>query len=302
MGRIMVIGIGGVGGYMASLLSKHYQDVTLVARGERYESLKQNGLSLSSDLHGDFTTHPNVVDEPLKAGKQDYIFICVKNYSLREVLEQIKPCIKDDTIIIPVLNGVNHGEICEEVLAKGYVVNSLIYIVSFFKEDYSIVQQGETAYLYVGGKHEEKNQRVCDLMNEASIDCALSDYIERELWTKYILNCAYNTLTAYYNCTNIEIKVSNIRCHEYKELLKEAYNVALAKGIILDENLVEKHYNEILYNQPENATSSLSRDIQKHRRNELETFSGYLVEEAKKYGVSVPQTTFFHLELKRKSI
>ncbi|MDY2903886.1 MAG: 2-dehydropantoate 2-reductase N-terminal domain-containing protein, partial [Caecibacter massiliensis] len=42
--KIMVTGIGGIGGYMASFLCAYYDDVTLIARRKRKESLIEKGL------------------------------------------------------------------------------------------------------------------------------------------------------------------------------------------------------------------------------------------------------------------
>lgn len=39
--KIAVIGIGGVGGYIAGLLAKAYPRVTMVARGARAESIRK---------------------------------------------------------------------------------------------------------------------------------------------------------------------------------------------------------------------------------------------------------------------
>lgn len=300
--KILVIGIGGVGGYLSAMLANYYKNVTIIARNERYQKLKETGLILHSDLCGDIVVRPEVKENVKNIEIQDYIFICVKNYSLKEVLEEIQPCVGENTIIVPVLNGVNHGEICEEFLSKGYVVDSLIYIVSSYNKDYSITQQGDYAYLYVGGKNDIQNQMVCDLLNDAQIDCALADNIEKELWNKYILNCAFNILTSYYNCTNTEIRESEVRCKEYKDLLQEAYNIGKAKGVDLDNDLVEKLYHNFIHNQPDGATSSLQRDIEAHRQNELETFSGYLVRLAQSLNISIPQTNYFYQELKRKCV
>ena len=44
--KIAVIGIGGVGGYIAAMLAKAYPHVTMVARGARGESIRKNGLVL----------------------------------------------------------------------------------------------------------------------------------------------------------------------------------------------------------------------------------------------------------------
>lgn len=49
------------------------------------------------------------------------------------------------------------------------------------------------------------------------------------------------------------------------------------------------------------STSSLKRDIEAGRQNELEVFSGKLIELALKCQVEVPMSQFFYRELKKKS-
>ena len=86
--KIAVIGIGGVGGYIAAMLAKAYPHVTMVARGARGESIRKNGLVLHSDYKGEIVARPEQVVPAREMGQQDYIFICVKNYSLEDVCER----------------------------------------------------------------------------------------------------------------------------------------------------------------------------------------------------------------------
>ena len=85
--KITVAGIGGVGGYLAGMLADTYDEVSFIARGERKKSLEENGLVLHSEYHGEIIAHPKkVVERGDELGIQDYIFICVKNYSLKRSL------------------------------------------------------------------------------------------------------------------------------------------------------------------------------------------------------------------------
>ena len=43
--RIAVVGAGGVGGYLGAMLARTYGHVTLVVRGRRMESIRENGLT-----------------------------------------------------------------------------------------------------------------------------------------------------------------------------------------------------------------------------------------------------------------
>ena len=145
--RIAVIGIGGIGGYIGGLLADKYDDVTFVARGKRKETLERDGLILHSEYRGERVIKPvRVVESSLELDKMDYIFICVKNYSLKDVCKDLTNCVKEGTVIVPVMNGVDPGDKTREYLKEygisgATVMDSLIYIVSFIGEDGSIIQQ-----------------------------------------------------------------------------------------------------------------------------------------------------------------
>lgn len=82
--RVAVVGVGGVGGYLAGMLGQVCPHLTLAARDGRKESLQRNGLILHSDYKGELTAVPEQVVETKDLKEQDFIFICVKNYSLEE--------------------------------------------------------------------------------------------------------------------------------------------------------------------------------------------------------------------------
>lgn len=173
--KIAVIGIGGVGGYVAGMLAKAYPHVTMVARGARGESIRENGLVLHSDYKGEIVAKPERVASVREMGQQDYIFICVKNYSLEDVCENIRDMVTDDTVIIPVMNGVDPGEKIRSLIGRGMVVDSLIYTVAFANADFSISQQDTFTWLCIGIKNadqgqQEKVTQVAEILKGADID------------------------------------------------------------------------------------------------------------------------------------
>ena len=48
--KILIYGVGGVGGFIGSHLQKTGFDISYIARGTRFEFLKKNGLELKSNL------------------------------------------------------------------------------------------------------------------------------------------------------------------------------------------------------------------------------------------------------------
>lgn len=292
--KIAVIGIGGVGGYVAGMLAKAYPQVTMVARGARAESIREKGLVLHSDYKGEIVAKPERVIPVREMGQQDYIFICVKNYSLAEVCESIRDMVTEDTVIIPVMNGVDPGEKIRALIKKGTVVDSLIYTVAFANSDFSISQQDTFTWLCIGikdanEKQQEKVREVAEILKGADIDYRDEGDIQVEIWRKYILNCAFNVMTAFYDNTIGELRKDPVKAEQYERLVWEAASVGRAKGVAL----TDEHINEVIHKfrhvHADNATSSLQRDFRiRKKETELETFSGYIVQEAKRLGVDIP--------------
>lgn len=288
--KIMVTGIGGVGGYLGGVLAYYYPgQVTLIARKKRKEALLKKGLVLHSDFFGEQVLHPALTDEPKSAGVQDILFVCVKNYSLPAALTAVLPCIGPDTAVVLVQNGVDHCRVAQKIMTQGHIVDSAIYITSSYLADYSIRQEGHFTFLYVGSTNAAAAQKVYDVIHHPGITAYLSEDIDVEIWRKYILNCAYNVITAYYQ-GSIGKALSQPRGKkEFRTLLTEAYTVGLAAGVHLPETTVEEQYNRIIKDKNDmDATSSLERDLAAGHQSELDTFSGVLVRLAKKYQVPVP--------------
>ena len=295
--KIAVIGIGGVGGYVAGMLAKAYP----------HESIRENGLVLHSDYKGEIVAKPERVVPVREMGQQDYIFICVKNYSLEDVCENIRDMVTDDTVIIPVMNGVDPGEKIRSLIGRGTVVDSLIYTVAFANADFSISQQDTFTWLCIGIKNadqgqQEKVTQVAEILKGADIDYKDDGDIEVEIWRKYILNCAFNVMTAFYDNTIGELRRDPVKAQQYETLVWEAASVGRAKGVALTDEHIQEVIHKFRHVHADNATSSLQRDFQIcKKQTELETFSGYIVQEAKRLGVSIPLSEEMYQGLKAKA-
>ena len=299
----VVIGIGGVGGYVASVLCKNGEDVTLVARGGRKEALRHKGLVLHSAYMGEHVFHPAVTDDAAIIGMADIVFVCVKNYSLVEALRSVEPCIGEKTLVVPVMNGLDHAAVTAEILSRGIVVDSVMYITSSFNDDYSITESGGFARMGVSSKTAEAAETVRALLHHpGEMTCFIPEDMEAAAWSKYILNCAYNVITAYYKA-NIADLSQGRRLTEFRDLIDEAYAVAVADGVSLAADLPQSIYEKIMGpRNDKNSTSSMARDVMSGRRTEVETFSGYLVRLAHKLHVPVPVSERFYEALKHTGV
>lgn len=308
MKKIMVVGVGGVGGVLAANLVKKYgESVSLIARGPRKESLRQNGLTLHSDLYGEFTVHPACIEEnPALCGVQDLILICVKNGGLQKVCQQILPVVGEHTAVMAVMNGVSAGQELAQRLGKGVLVDSVIYTVSSAGSDYSITQKGSYTYLNIGSHTDSEEgkkvaQEIADLLNAAGVDCKVSRNVQAAIWKKYVLNCAFNVATARWGYTIGQLAVDAAKRADCRALMAEAAAVAAKMGVPLPEDLVDKHMVTMMENTTPNSDSSLSRDFDAGKMGEMEVFSGYIVRKAVELGVPAPVSREYYEGLKARA-
>ena len=297
--KIAVIGVGGVGGFVSAMLSSHLPNVTVVARGARGKAIEENGLVLHSDYKGEIIAHPAVVPSVADLGDQDVVFICVKNYSLEQVLEELrqgadgKPVLKDGTIVVPVMNGVDPWQRVREALPGCRIVDSVIYIVSYAEADYSIRQEGGYAAIRIGTVQEgeeyaEAVQVVASILQEADIDYKTPEDIEAAIWEKYILNAAFNVCTAAYDRNIGPLRDDPETAAEYEAAIREACALARAKGIRIREDYAQTQIDRFYNALKDTDSSSLQRDVHAGRKSEVETFCGYSVREGERLGVPMP--------------
>ena len=81
--RIAVMGAGGVGGCLGALLTQAGADVTLIARGEHLNAMRQNGLRLVQQAT-EFTVPVNATSDPSEVGLVDLVLLAVKTYQITE--------------------------------------------------------------------------------------------------------------------------------------------------------------------------------------------------------------------------
>jgi 2-dehydropantoate 2-reductase len=86
--RILFLGAGPLGSVYAHLLHEQGGDVTVLARGERYDWLQENGLVLLNELTGQKdSSHVNVVDELKPEDEYDLVIVLIRKNKLPPVFE-----------------------------------------------------------------------------------------------------------------------------------------------------------------------------------------------------------------------
>jgi 2-dehydropantoate 2-reductase len=103
--KVCIFGAGAIGGYMAVMMKRGGVDVSLVARGPHLAAIKSNGLKVvfkDKELSADMPA----TNDPRELGPQDYIIIALKAHQAWESVDQLKPLLGPDTVVVTAQNGV----------------------------------------------------------------------------------------------------------------------------------------------------------------------------------------------------
>lgn len=292
--RIGILGLGGVGGYFGGLLAKAYFEsnaieIVFIARGETQKAIAQNGLKIKTNT-GEMTVFPNLVsNNPAEIGELDYLICATKTYDIEESLATIKNCITQNTIILPLYNGVDATERIQKLFPENNVLQGCVYIVSMIESPGIIKKIGSYEKLFFGSKTAviSKMNALQSIFENANIESYLVENIQETVWEKFIFISALASATSYLN-QNIGGILNNAENKAvYNSLLNEITAVAVAKGLKLPNDIVAQTITK-LEKSPQDNTSSMHRDLLAGHKTEVNSLTEYVVKEGFKYGVSTP--------------
>lgn len=303
--KILIAGIGGVGGYFGGLLAKEYEnsdtvEINFLSRGENLNKIKNEGLTVFEDK-AKFIARPNLVSNSAEDfGGVDYVFLCTKTYSLKGIMEQITPCIRENTVIIPLQNGVNNREIISAKFKSNLVTEGCVYIVSRLEKPGIIVKKGQAGTLSFGVENttDKRLDNLQKIMLNAGIKSELTPQIQKIIWEKFTFLSAIATATTYFNANIYEILNDNLKCNALKLLIDEVIQLAHSKKVKIRKNQSVQIIKMLKSLPPESTTSMHSDYLNKKVKTELETLTGYVVEEGKKYNVATKTFEKMYNEIK----
>jgi 2-dehydropantoate 2-reductase len=293
--RIGMVGIGGVGGYFGGKLAKVFEkssehEIIFIARGEHLKAIQKNGLQLFT-REGDYIARPKIATEsPAEAGILDLAFFCTKSYSLENTAREFTACFNKNTVVIPLLNGVNSAERLRAILPHTSVISGSVYIISHIEKPGVINQEGGACRLTLGADDSESAKKysyILDVLLQAKINAVLTDKISEVLWTKYLLMCPIGSLTSATGKTYGGIWEDLVLRKKARNMMLEIVAVAKAHHVKLTEEAVDKAM-EMVAGFGYNSKTSMQLDRENGRQTEIDALTAYLCKAGKESGIPTP--------------
>ncbi len=291
--KIGVFGAGAVGCAVSSMMYNKYKDNLYFLCDETRAVKIKKGLSINNEIY-----KFNVMTQ----GSVDVLFVCVKNFSLVSSLSEIERFVSDNTIIIPLLNGIDAKSTLQEKFPNNNVFYSIIRVEATrdassnvnFKEIYTI-NFGEEDNTVLSSDV----LLVKEILDNSNIVNEVCEDMPRAVWLKWMLNMGINQVSALTSSTYKQMGHPKLQELLFKCFM-EVVMIAKYEGV----NIFESDALALINNKKtwsSDKYTSTAQDFMYKRENEIEFFSHTLIKLAKKHNVEVPVNEVLYCCLKAMS-
>ena len=279
--KIAVMGAGAVGCYYGAMLARAGHEVRIVGRMQHVEAVNARGLILETSGFTEAIHVAATVDASEVAGA-DIILFCVKSNDTIEAGNDMARHLSDRVTVLSLQNGVDNSERLQVVL-KRPVVPVAVYVATDMPAPGHVRHHGR-GELVIGEC--PASAAIAEAFENAGIPTKVSDRVIEALWTKLIVNCAYNALSAvaqlpYGRLIEVDGTVDVIR-----DVVCECADVAGRLGVSVPQGILETVLG-IAASMP-NQYSSTAQDLARNKTSEIYYLNGYVVRKAAELGIPTP--------------
>lgn len=291
--KYLVIGAGGTGGSIGGFLAHKGKDVTFIARGEHLKALREKGLLLHSGRIGEVrikNVKACTADE--YQDKADVIFLCIKGYSVKEMIPLMKRASGNSTVVIPVLNAFATGDKLESLTEEITFLDGCLYVNSYISAPGEIVQLNPLFRLVFGARESQPvERRVLEAIKndiaDSGIEVILSDDIKRDTFRKFSFTSAFASAGSYHNVCARYFQKEGIYRNTFILLVKEIIKLSEAMEISFESDLLADHLKIIDGFTPD-TTASLQKDLDAKKENEVDQIIFDIIRLSEEYDVDMP--------------
>jgi 2-dehydropantoate 2-reductase len=308
--KICIYGAGAVGGLIAARLARSSHEVSVVARGEQLEAIRENGLRVRDRETGAVEAFSvKAESDPGRLGGQDYVIVAVKGQNLTDVALHIEKLFSEDTTVVTAMNGVpwwffdrlNFGNGAHRLesldpagtLARAIpterIVGCVVHLAASTPEP-GLISHNMGKRLIIGepgGKNGPRTARLKDALAGAGFEVVVSGFIEKDFWVKLLGNVSFNPVSALTGSTADRlIQDGNVKAYMV-EIMREVLAIGRAVGV--DAGIDPEARIDMARSLGKFKTSML-QDMEAGKPLEIDGLLAGTLEIAKKAGVRAPFT------------
>ncbi len=301
--RIAVMGAGAVGCYFGGMFARAGAPVTLIGRPQHVEAIARAGLLLESvRFQEQIRVSASTAAEAARGA--EIVLLCVKTVDTQEAAKSLAPHLAGGAVVVTLQNGVDN---VERIRAAAGIeaIPASVYVAAEMTAP-GCVKHAARGDLIIGdlsGVHPIKAplaqqlEWLAAVFGRAGISCRTSENIAADLWTKLIMNCAYNAISALSRARYGRMVRNPWTRELMRQVVEETLAVARAAGVQMPKvDLVEAAWK--LAETMPNAISSTAQDLARGKPTEIDSLNGYVARRGAELGIATPVNATLHALVK----
>jgi 2-dehydropantoate 2-reductase len=301
--KITIVGAGAIGGISGAYLTKAGRDVTMVEPYREHLERIRKGVRIDG-VRGEMTVPLNAVSPDELKGPLGVVLLAVKSTKTLEALDNIKPLLDPDTVIVSFQNGINEDTIASAVGPERVIGCSIGWGATFVGPGH-LSQTSEGAFIIgeLNGEMSERLDYIKSILDDIA-ETKTTAKIYGHLWSKLSINC----LIA--GCAVLGLTVGEALEPErnkrlFVRLIREVIAAAEANGVRME--LIEGAVDPYVFRRDDEEGMALCfqildfmsaihgrikpgplQDMERGVEPEVDYVTGYCVKKAREKNVTTP--------------
>ncbi|HEY2558078.1 MAG TPA: 2-dehydropantoate 2-reductase [Caldimonas sp.] len=299
--RVAVVGAGAVGSFFGAMLARAGHSVVLIGRPAHAEAIGRSGLRLAMAGRTE-TIALDASSEIAAARGADLVLFSVKSTDTEAVARELAGVLDPGALVVSLQNGVeNTAVIARHVAAT--VVPAVVYVATSMPEPGLVCHHGR-GDLVIGAATRtfdaatrERLDALVACFASAAVPVRISADVMAELWSKLMVNCAYNAISGLAQASYGElVALAPIRELQHA-VVAEVVALAAAEGVELPLAPAIDAMERIAPAMPAQL-SSTAQDMVRGKPSEIDHLNGFVARRGRELGVPTPANQALHALVK----
>jgi 2-dehydropantoate 2-reductase len=286
--RVLVAGVGAIGGLVAARLSDHAQVIGFDSNEAHARHISEHGLAVegASRLRAHFPCASDASE--LVDGPFDAIVVLVKSHATAAVLQALPRQLAHRPLLVTLQNGMDNAELLAATgcpAARGATMSAARYLAP-----------GRIEHLVRGttwiGPARGGLDDLCwfaDLLCASGLPCEAIEDPMPAMWSKFVFDCVMNPVGALAGGHPAAAFEVPELCTLVDTLAEECQQVARALGasFAFDPMAFVRKVRAGAVPVPRHA-GSMALDVARGVETEIDALTGWIVQQAGRLGIAVP--------------
>ncbi|MGE5338430.1 MAG: ketopantoate reductase family protein [Gemmatimonadota bacterium] len=295
---VAVGGAGAVGCFYGAMLARAGHRVTLIGRAALVRAVERDGLRLDMAGRVEAVRATASVDPSAVRGA-DLVLFSVKSTDTEAAARQMAPHLEAGAVVLSLQNGVeNAATIARHV--KQTVVPAVVYVATEMTGPGCVKHNGR-GDLVIGPLNAAARdaalaqtlQDVAGFFATAQVLVRISNDVMAELWSKLMVNCAYNAISGLAQATYAQMAAMPAIRELQRAVVREVVELAAADGVNLPLEAAVEAMERIAAAMPEQR-SSTAQDMSRRKPTEIDHLNGFVARRGRELGVPTPVNQTLH--------